>query len=160
MQDYSITHNIPVADHVYKYLVKRCGTAHIKAGRSNFMGSIILSLLSKNLDVRFQKRNFSKLFKVDISESYYEKNGMHITPATAQLFNDQVDKMFREELYIHMLMLRNQDNKMFIHSMRRFLEVYDINEDDIKMDTLLRDFKRKKDTLELNLNLTSTSGTI
>ncbi|MBT0607629.1 hypothetical protein [Aequorivita echinoideorum] len=159
-QDYSITHNIPVADHVYKYLKTRCGTDHIKASRATFMGSVILSLLGRNQDVRPQKNDFRKIFKVDISESYYEKNGMHITPATAQLFNAQIDKMFREELYAHMIIVKSLDKKLFLKSMRTLLDVYQIDEEDIKMDTLYRDFKRKKDQLENNLNLTSTSGTI
>ncbi len=157
--DYSITHNIPVADHVYKYLKKRCGTDHIIASRTTFIGSQILSLLTRNADLRPKKTDFAKIFKVTIPESLYGKNGMHISAENAQLFNVQIDKMFREELYIHLLILKSNDKKLYLKSMRGFLNVYDIGEDDIKMDTLYRDFKRKKDDMENNLNLTPTSGT-
>jgi len=157
--DYSITHNIPVADHVYKYLKKRCGNDHIRASRTTFIGSQILSLLTRNADVRPRKTEFTKIFKVTIPESLYGKNGMHITSENAQLFNDQIDKMFREELYIHLLILKSNDKKLYLKSMRSFLSVYGITEDDIKEDTLYRDFKRKKEDMETNLNLTSTSGT-
>lgn len=85
---------------------------------------------------------------------------MHITAENAQLFNDQMDKMFREELYSHMIIWKSLDKKLFLKTMRSFLEVYGIEEDDIKTETLYRDFKRKKDSLEKNLNITSTSGTI
>lgn len=158
--DYSITHNIPVADHVYKYLKKRCGADHIKATRTTFIGSQILSLLTRNADVRTRKSEFTRIFKVTIPESLYGKNGMHISAENAQLFNDQTDKMFREELYSHMVILKNQDKKLFLKTMRSFLEVYDIGEDDIKTETLYRDFKRKKELFENNLNITATSGTI
>lgn len=159
-KDYSITQNIPVAAHVYKYLKKRCGSDHIKASRTTFMGSQILSLLQRNPDVRPRKTDFGHIFKVTISESHWGKNGMHISGENAQLFNDHIDKMFREELYVHMLMLKCQEKKLYLNSMRSFIEVYGIDEEDIKIDTLYRDFKRKKESLETNLNITPTSGTI
>ena len=97
--DFSITQNIPVADHVYKYLVKICGTDHIQANRSTYIGSLILSLQGRNQDVRLSKKKYSKIFKAQISECYYEKTGMFITQQNAQLFNEQVDKKFRDELF-------------------------------------------------------------
>ncbi len=157
--NYSITHNLPVANHVYKYLIKKCGSDHIRASRNTFVGSQILSLLSRNADVRARKSDYKKIFKATISESYYEKNGMHINAGNAQLFNDQIDKMFREELYSHMIIWKNLNKKLFLKTMHSFLAVYEIEEDDIKAETLYRDFKRKKNEIEINLNLTPTSGT-
>ena len=157
--DFSITQNIPVADHVYKYLVKICGSNHITASRSTFVGSLILSLQGRNGDVRPSKCKHHRVFKADISESYWQKNGMYISSENASLFNEQVDKKFRDELFRNMLMNRHLDEKHFIKSMRAFLEFYDITEEDIKLDTLHRDFKRKKDELLSNFNLVSPSGT-
>ena len=53
--------------------------------------------------------------------------------------------MFREELFTHLLVAKNLEKEKFFQSLRNFLEVYDITEDDIKYESLYRDFKRKKD---------------
>lgn len=156
LAEYSITQEIPVADHVYKFLVKRCGGDHIMATRNTHIGSLALSLHSRNLDYRGGKKVFTKTFKITINESHYDKSGMHFSPVNAQLFNDQIDKLFRDELYCHVLFNKNTDRKLFLKSIRIFLELYDIGEDDIKLDTLHRDFKRKKDELSENLNLKIT----
>jgi hypothetical protein len=156
--EYAITQHIPVADHVYKYLLKRCGTDHIKASRVTFLGSLLLSLQSRNYDVTPADKKFTKVFSVTIPQHKYDKLGMHITPQIALLFNDQIDKMFRDEMFCHILINKNVDKKMFKKSMEIFLEVYQIDEDDLRMDTLYRDFKRKKTELAKNLNTTSSRG--
>ena len=157
--DFSITQNIPVADHVFKYLFKCCGSDHITATRNTAIGSMSLSLLGRNYDLKPSKKKYTKIFKVTILEHYYEKTGMHISKLNAQLFNDQADKNFREEMYRYLLMHHHLENKLFIKTMRNYLDFYNINEDDIKVETLYRDFKRKKEDLLCNLNLTSTPGT-
>jgi hypothetical protein len=157
--DFSITQNIPVADHVYKYLLRICGTDHIFATRSTYIGSLVLSLQGRNQDVRLSKKKFSRIFKAEISECYYEKTGMFITQQNAQLFNEQVDKKFRDELFRMMLMNRHLEEKLFLKTMRAYLDFYDITEDDIKIETLYRDFKRKKDELLTNFSLVSPAGT-
>ncbi len=157
--DFSITQNIPVADHIYKYLVKICGTDHIKASRSSFVGSLILSLQGRNPDVRLSKRKYNKIFKAEISECYWSKTGMFITQQNGQLFNEQIDKKFRDELFRNMLMNKQLEEKLFLKSMRRFLDFYEITENDIKIETLHRDFKRKKEDLERNLNPLTPAGT-
>ena len=157
--DFSITQNIPVADHVYKYLLRICGTDHVQANRSTYIGSLILSLQGRNHDVRLSKKKYTKIFKAQISECYYEKTGMFITQQNAQLFNEQVDKKFRDELFRNMLMNRELDEKLFLKSMRSYLDFYDITEEDIKIETLYRDFKRKKDELLANFSPVSSAGT-
>ncbi len=156
--DYSITQNIPVADHVYKYLKVRCGADHIKASRDTTFGSLALSLLGRNNDMRPKKVKYSKCFKVTVPESAYQKLGMYISPENAQLFNDQVDRLFREDLFFHVIINKGISSKMYLNSIRSFLEVYDISEDDLKIDTVYRDFKRRKEDYDSQLNLTPTSG--
>ena len=157
--DFSVTQEIPVSDHVYKYLLKLCGGDKIDANRSTYVGSLILSLQGRNYDVRPSKKKFTKLFKARISETYYAKTGLHITSENALLFNDQIDKKFRDELYRNMLMNRHLDEKLFLKSMRAYLDFYDITEDDIKVESLYRDFKRKKEDLLSNFSMNSPAGT-
>ena len=155
----SITQNIPVANHVYKYLKVICGTDHIVANRSSYIGSLILSIQGRNYDVRCSKKKYTKIFRAEVSEAYYGKTGLVITRENAELFNDQVDKRFRDELYRNMLINDHLNEKLFLQSMRRYLDLFDINEDDIKIETLYRDFKRKKDDILANFNTFSPSGT-
>ena len=156
---YSITQNIPVADHVYKYLRKLCGTDHIEANRNSYVGSLVLSLQGRNYDVGVSTHKFTRIFKAQVNECYYSKTGMFITSENAQLFNDQIDKKFRDELYRYMIMNRHLEEKLFMKTMRAYLDFYDITEDDIKLDTLYRDFKRKKNDILDNFNLTTPAGT-
>lgn len=151
--DYSITQNIPVANHVYKFLKTRCGSDHIKATRTDTFGSLALSLLGKIADVKPQKTEFTKVFKVTIAEDSYIRQGLHLTSANAQVFNHQVDRMFREELFFHLIINKGLSDKMFMNSIRRFMEVYEITEEDIKLDTLYRDFKRRKKKYEKTLSI-------
>ncbi len=157
-QDFSIQQNIPVADHVYKYLVARCGKDCIVATRNTFIGSTVLSLLSRNNDIRHDsKKRHNKLFHVIINEDKYLRNGVHLDYRSAQAFNDLVDKMFREELYCHVMINKYSTNEKFIDSIRNFLEVYDITEEDIKFETIYRDFKRKKDDIQISLKLAESA---
>lgn len=153
--DYSVTQNIPVADHVYKYLLKRCGSNELRATRNNVFGSLILSLQGKNGDVKSKKTAFTKFFHANIAEDGHQRLGMFISSENAQLFNDQVDKMFREELFFHVVINKGIDARMYLDSIRCFLKVYDITEEDIKLDTIYRDFKRRKENYDLQLNLVS-----
>jgi hypothetical protein len=156
--DYSITQHFPVADHVYKYLITRCGSDHITASRHTSFGSLALSLHGRNPDVKPGKLIFTKVFKVTVQEEHFKRLGMHITSENAQLFNDQVDKMFREELFYHIMINKGIDAAKYLDSIRTFLMVYNITEDDIKLDTLYRDFKRRKDAIDLNLKLIPAHG--
>jgi hypothetical protein len=144
ISDYSITENIPVADHVYKYLVHKNGSDTITADRSDIFGIIILSSLNKNLDLRIQKTSFSKTIKVVIKEHHYLKNGVFVGIKRGQVFNKLFDKMFRNELYAHCKRIKQTHEDNYYKIIRSFLDIYNITEDDLKIETIYRDFKRKK----------------
>lgn len=154
MSQYAITQHIPVANHVYKFLLKRCGTDHIKATRRNFIGSLLVSLHSRTDDLRKAPKNdFKKMFHIEVPFHIYEKNGVYIDERKAYLFNTLMDDIFREELFVHAIIQKNQEDKLFLKTLRNFLDVYDITEDDLKLETIYRDFKRKKKQYENNLAL-------
>ena len=157
--DFSVQQNIPVANHVYKYLVARCGDQPLIATRTTFIGSTILSLLSRNSDIRHASlKPHTKVFQVIIKEESYLRNGVFINYKSAKLFNDLIDKMFREELYCHIIINKFNNKDLFLKNLRHFLSVYNITEDDIKFETLYRDFKRKKDQITATLNLTPNNA--
>lgn len=149
--DYSITESIPVADHVYKYLLKKCGSDTYTANRSELIGNIVLSSLGKNQDISISKTKFKKTFNIVIKDFQYLKAGVSLGIKSGQVFNKMMDKMFRDELYCHILMNSTLSKDKYLEGIRLFLKVYDITEDDIKLESIYRDFKRKKETLQNRL---------
>lgn len=73
---------------------------------------------------------------------------MHLHPNHAVIFNDIIDGMFRDEIYKSAIILKNKSENKILKSLREHLEMYDISEDDIKLDSLYRDFKRKRHYFE------------
>ena len=142
--DYSISETIPVADHVYKYITGINGSDTIIAERSDFIGNIILSSLNRNSDVQLSRKKYKKSIKIVIKDHQYLKNGVFIGLKRGQVFNNLIDKMFRRELYSHCFMNKDMHDDKYIEVIRKFLNVYNISEDELKLDSIYRDFKRKK----------------
>ena len=150
--DYSITESIPVADHVYKYLLKKCGSDTYIANRSELIGNIVLSSLGTNPDISISKVKFKKSFNIVIKDYQYLKAGISLGIKSGQVFNKMMDKMFREEMYCHIFINSNLSKDQYLEGIRSFLKVYEITEDDIKLESIYRDFKRKKESLKNRLN--------
>tara|TARA_R110002096_G_C14661308_1_gene727995 strand:+ start:1465 stop:1926 length:462 start_codon:yes stop_codon:yes gene_type:complete len=142
--DYSITETVPVANHVYKYVIGINGSDTIIAERSDFIGNIILSSLNRNTDLSISRKKFKKSIHIVIKDYQYLKNGIYIGLKRGQVFNNLIDKMFRREMYSHCFMNKEIHDDKYLQNMRKFLEIYNINEDDIKLESLYRDFKRVK----------------
>lgn len=149
--DYSITETVPVADHVYKYILGINGSETIVADRSDFIGNIILSSLNRNSDVKIGKRKFNKSIKIVIKDHQYLKSGVFVGIKRGQVFNNLIDKMFRRELYSHCFMNKDLHDDSYLQIIRNFLNVYNISEDDLKLDSIYRDFKRKKKEKEIKI---------
>ncbi|MDO6813808.1 hypothetical protein [Tenacibaculum soleae] len=146
--DYSITETIPVADHVFRYLVHKYGSDTIIAERSDIVGSIILSSLNRNNDLGISKKKYSKSIKVVIKDYQYLKNGVFVSVKKGQVFNKIIDKMFRGELYSHCFINKKLHDDAYIKIIRQFLDIYNISEDELKVASIYRDFKRKKQEKE------------
>lgn len=151
--DYSITEHIPVADHVYKFLVKRCGGDVYVATRNDIIGNIILSSLGKHSDVKLPNNNFSKIFNVVIRESSYVRSGVFVGVKSGHVFNKMIDQLFRDELYHHVHINTSLQKDKCLNGIRNFLKIYDITEDDIKLESLYRDFKRKKESIQQRIKV-------
>ncbi len=149
--DYSITESIPVADHVYKFLVKRTGSDTYVATRNDIIGNIVLSSLGTNPDIPISKSKYNRLFHLVIKEHKYLKTGIKLGIKSGQVFNRLMDQLFRDELYHHIIMKNIANKTKCIGEIRQFLKLYDITEDDIKLETIYRDFKRKKEGIESRL---------
>lgn len=151
--NYSITESIPVADHVYKYLIKKCGSNTFTATRNDIIGNIVLSSLGRNSDIKISKPKYKQLFHVVIKEHSYLRNGIFLGIKSGQIFNNMIDKLFRDEMYTHVSINKSEDKDKFLEGLRKYLSIYDINEDDIKLESIYRDFKRKKEEYNVIVNM-------
>lgn len=152
--NFSIQINIPVKNYVFKYLTVKYGEGVVKASRNTVIGSIILSMLSGNGDVKPSNDiRESNSFKVIVTEYQYLRNGVFIDNRTVKVFNQLVDSMLKEELYCHMIINKFTHDSQYMDCVRNFLSVYDITEDDLKLESVYRDFKRKRDAIRERMQL-------
>lgn len=133
--------NFPVKPHVYKYLQYKVGEKLV-VSKLDFFGGMVLDILTKRYsDLEAVSDKYT--FPVEISLSYMEKMGVYIDNKVVKKFNNRVDTMFREEMrgFANINFSANRTPKEA--SLKQFLFQYNIDEDDIKFETLLKDFKRK-----------------
>lgn len=133
--------NFPVKPHVYKYLQNKVGEKLVVA-KFDFFGGMVLDILTKKYS-DLEAVNNAMTFPVEISFSYMEKMGIYIDNRVIKKFNSRVDSMFREEMkgFANINFQANKTPKET--SLKLFLFQYNIGEDDIKFETLVKDFRRK-----------------
>lgn len=133
--------NFPVKPHVYKYLQNKVGEKLVVT-KFDFFGGMVLDILTKKYsDLEAVTDRYT--FPVEISFSYMEKMGIYIDNKVVKKFNSRVDAMFREEMRGFANINYNANHTPKETSLKQFLFQYNIDEDDIKFETLLKDFKRK-----------------
>lgn len=133
--------NFPVKPHVYKYLQNKVGEKLVVT-KFDFFGGMVLDILTKKYSDLEAVTN-TVTFPVEISFSYMEKMGIYIDNRVIKKFNSRVDAMFREEIkgFANMNYQVNQTPKET--SVKMFLFQLNIDEDDIKLETIVKDFKRR-----------------
>lgn len=126
----------PVDAHVYKYLQKSVGEKLVTS-KNNFFGTIVLDLLSKrDTDIKIVKGELT--YCVEISEDYMYRYGIYIDEKIKRKFNSHIDKMFRKELITHVEIQSAKGFRKKQEAIREFLFYYNITEEDIKFETLVK----------------------
>lgn len=132
--------HFPVKPHVYKYLQNKVGEKLV-VSKNNFFGGMVLDVLSKNYSV-FQAVNDDHTFPVEISIRYMEKMGIYIDSKIIRKFNTRVDDVFREEMRSFVGINYSANHIPKETSLKQFLFNYNLDEDDIKFETLVKDLTR------------------
>ena len=57
------------------------------------------------------------------------------------------DMIFREEMYSHIAMNNSEEKQNVYKALQKYLDSYGITEEDLKLDSIYRDYKRKKDKI-------------
>jgi hypothetical protein len=132
--------NFPVKAHVYKYLQAKVGEKLVVTN-TNFFGATVLDILSKQYS-DYSSVSDEITFPVEISFRYMRTHGIYIDKRIVRKFNNRFDDMFREEMRSHVSISLQQNNIPKDKSLRQFLFSYNIDEDDIKFETLKKDLGR------------------
>ncbi|UOX35300.1 hypothetical protein LXD69_07215 [Flavobacterium sediminilitoris] len=135
-----ITVYFPVKPHVYKFLQKKVGEKMVVT-KNNFYGNLVLDVLSKKYSV-LEAVTDDLVFPVDISLRYITNYGVFIDQNIIRKFNAQIDKQFREELRSYVSINASANNLPKNEAIRQFIFHYNITEEDIKMETLIKDIVR------------------
>ncbi|PZO33200.1 MAG: hypothetical protein DCE86_05435 [Flavobacteriaceae bacterium] len=131
----------PVSPHVYKYLQKKVGEKLVVT-KQNFYGNLVLDILSKQSYYSPVVEDDLQ-FPVEISVRYMTEFGFSINARIFRKFNTQIDHIFREEMRSYVSVCHEANKIQKKEALHQFLVSFNIDEEDIKLETLLKDLVRK-----------------
>jgi hypothetical protein len=136
-----ISVSIPVKAHVKKYLIKKYGTVHT-ISKKTFLGLLLLELI--NDKVMPSDRSFVDFdrYELNIPDFYFAKKGFHIDRHKARFLGTCLEKLFFEDFYsfVDVELAKGKTNAM--KSVKLFLLIYDISENEMKLESMYRNFQR------------------
>lgn len=140
-----VTIDIPVSSYVKKFMTTLYGDNYTLS-LTDTLGNAISALLMKKTN------NFNSLYKkerecvytIRISFSKMKNEGCIISKNNIHLIGQFCDKYFRETIFLAILTNSNNGKDNVKDTMRKALGTYNITEDDIALDTLYRDYLRKR----------------
>lgn len=145
--------NLPMKGYLKKFLTKKYGTHH-KVSRHSLLGIHLIELLDKQYKRETSKISEKQSFPFHFEKSVVEKIGFNISSSKMKKFEVFLQKLFRSSLddYITTsinsnLVIKNENSiykQDVLNAMKQFLACYDINEDDLKLNSLYRDYSREK----------------
>lgn len=148
-----ISVSIPVKKHVKKYLVKKYGTVHA-VSKKTFLGLQVLSMI--NDEVEESDRSFLGFdkYELDIPELYFNLKGCNINKHKRRFIGTCLEKLFFEDFYSFVDLELFKGKTTAMASIKLFLLVYDISENDLKLESMYRNYQRysKEKITEKKLN--------
>ncbi|SDT15280.1 hypothetical protein SAMN05192545_2886 [Maribacter dokdonensis] len=138
------TLSFPVQPHILKYLIYKYGECCVYASNLS-LAPILRAAISEQTKSNIKSFATQCFYDVQLTEHYLNKFDVVYSRHKIYQFNADADTKFREELYTFMIMNHDVYGIKYKTSFRDFLAVMDITENDIKFETLLKDFQRKRD---------------
>lgn len=134
--------SIPVKGYVKKYLIKRYGDRHT-VSRTSFLGKLILVSLSKHFtrqDICTGKE-LKYSYKLGLTEKYFKLKGRGLTRNKRFFLAECFEDVLREDLRQHLDQVSLNGGKV-LPELKAWLKHYDITEEDIKFESLYKDYQR------------------
>jgi hypothetical protein len=135
---------IPVKKHVKKYLIKKYGEVHIISKKS-FLGLLLLELIDKDADTSdIDFKGYSK-YEMDIPELYFNTKGFTINKKKLNFLGVCLERLFFEDFYsfVDVELAKGKSNAW--QSVKLFLFLYNIDESEMKLDSMYRNYQRHCD---------------
>lgn len=152
---HSIAVNFPVKSYIKKYLVYKFGDTHTYT-QCSVLGPIIRSVLSKQSYRNISMPPTSHCYTIKLTDLYITQYGVFVDEKNINEFNNEVDRLFRAELFQFMVFNKEYFNVKYRDTLRKMLDSMVITENDVKLETILKDFDRKKDkTNALNIPIST-----
>ena len=133
--------------HVRKYLIRRYGNVHI-ATTKTLLGSMVLESLTKNYDKPDSSVDNTYRYSVAVPQDYYNRYGHSINRNLQQHLGLKCKHLFQEAMLEH-LTLEVLNGKKVMTSLKAWLKLYNITEDDVKLESLYKVWQRYSKYLDL-----------
>ncbi|MDK7376002.1 hypothetical protein QP519_10695 [Weeksella virosa] len=146
--EYLFTHQILVSPHVKKYLTIMYGESY-HLSQKDSIGIAILSFLQKDFklidhDLTESSESKKVLYPVTFSYHVFKNQGHSISHKQNVIIGTMLDKYFREQMYTFTLLHAMTKKSQWKDCMKKFLKIFDINEDDFELESFYKDFRRHK----------------
>lgn len=136
-----ITLKIPCKSYVRKYLIARYGLNHTITKQS-LLGMMVHEKLSKNYNPADYIRRSDDVYEVVLTDWCFRNVGHSIDIPTLNALGSAMYYLFREDLYLYVRQQLAKGEKATT-AIKEFLQMFDITEDELKFETVYRDYKRK-----------------
>lgn len=136
-----ISISIPVKKHVKKYLIKKYGNVHTVT-KKTFLGLLLLELINDKVDA--SDRQFVDLdkYELTIPEFYFNKKGFNIDKNKTRFLGICLEKLFYEDFYNFLDLELTKGKANAFQSVKLFMAIYAISENDMKLESLYRNYQR------------------
>ena len=133
----------PVKPHLKKFLEKRFGPFTYYSNK-HILAPYIRSALSTAVKTR-QNAPFKTdhSYPVFLSQYYTSKFGVIYQKEKNHQFNHEIEILFRDYVYQFMNLNKEIYGIKYRTSLKDVLKTFEIHEEDLKLDSILRDFNRK-----------------
>lgn len=131
--------DVPLKAHVKKYADHHLGNTPDNASKKNRIGVLLyLSLDKTPPDWKPSPEHGALEIRVNRTKAPINTRGLVVTTKKAKLFEDMLDGMFMEELFYYMELQAAKNGMNKREAMRSFLQKYNITEQEMPLQTLIK----------------------
>jgi hypothetical protein len=132
---------IPVKKHVKKYLIKKYGEVHT-ISKNTFLGLLLVELINKDADTSDIDFKGYEKYGFDIPELYFNTKGFSVNRKKLRFLGICLEKLFYEDFhsFVDVELAKGKNNAY--QSVKLFMFLYDINENEMKLESLYRNYQR------------------
>lgn len=141
---------IPMKPYVVKFLLKKFGKTH-KASKNSWLGLNVIEVLTKEYQkpIKITSKSY---FTIVIPYTLCVHNGHFIDYLKFPELEKKCDKIFRDFMYDFVQINSvEKSHGDIMSSLRRFLDFYNISEDELKMDSAYRHYLRISEEKSSNM---------